>query len=105
MRPAYIDLLTPEERVASIRMGMITKLAQAGIPLSKVADIGFGDAADFASKAVVGTAVVAGVPLGILAHVIGKQVSQARNKERELRERIRYFDTATHALNRGLSAQ
>jgi hypothetical protein len=84
-------------------MGMLVKMASSGIPFSKVADI--GDVLDFGSKAVVGTAVIAGVPLGILAHAIGKHITQSRNKERELRERIGYFDEATSALNRGLSAQ
>ena len=105
MKPEYINILTRDERAASIRMGMLIKMSQHGInpKTVKAADFGMTEPLEFGTKLVLGGALLGGVPLGILAHVIGKQVSKARMKENELKERIRYFDTATGALNQGLS--
>lgn len=92
--PAYLNLLTPEERVASLKMGMSMKCAESGV---KQADL-ISLSPDGVMKAVLVTSLLGGVPIGVAAHVIGRRVTATSNKERELKERIKYYRGATRGL-------
>lgn len=98
--PAYISLLTPAERVASLKMGMSMKCAQAGV---KQADL-ISLSPDGIMKAVLVTSLLGGVPIGAAAHIIGRRVSGVENKEKEMKEKIKYYRNATRGLETGMAA-
>lgn len=94
-KAAYVQLLTPAERAAGLRIGGSLVVKQAGFNLSEApANI---------MKAIAATALLTGIPMGVAAHIVGKHVSNERMKERELRERINYFRDATSSMERGLA--
>jgi len=55
-------------------------------------------------KVVAGLALVTGVPIGIAAHVIDRHINSERQKERELQEKIKYYQNAVGGIQTGLQA-
>jgi hypothetical protein len=53
-------------------------------------------------KLIGGLSLITGIPIGIAAHVIGRNVSQERTKERELQEQIKYYKNTTEGLKQTL---
>lgn len=105
MLAAYTRLLTPDERLAAFRFGMLTKFAELGYFNEKSAGVNFYfNPLDAAAKTVVVVSFLTGVPVGVLAHYISKQVNRAREKEYELHKKIDYFTNATEQLAAGLNA-
>lgn len=111
MTPDYIKCLTRQERASAIKFGAALAFCRHGIPLSKVDDMSKkavtapsgGGVLDGVSKAILATAVITGVPVGIAAHMIGRQLSTNRRKEREQLARIKYYRDATRQLESGLT--
>ena len=103
--------LTPEERRACWRLGAYAKFAEAGIRPSAV-DATVKAAAGAAAllsptgmaKMIATVAIVAGVPLGTAAHIVGKQIQKSRGREAELKTQIGYYRNAAGQLENGLAA-
>ena len=101
--------ITAQERSACMRLGAIMKCAELGFrtsDLDKTAQEGGGlsvfGVGGTAMKLIGGLALVTGIPIGIAAHVIGRNVSQERTKERELQEQIKYYKNTTEGLKQTL---
>lgn len=102
MKPEYIGLLTVEERSAAMRLGAHMKLAEHGA-LYKQAISPVQLSASGTAKAVALTALIAGIPIGAAGHAIGRKVSKDSRKQKELKERIRYYREATRGIHSGLA--
>ena len=100
----YISLLTPAERVGAMQLGATLKCAEHRIPAAKVDEVlkTAGISAEGVAKAIAVTSVLAGVPMGVAAHVINKRITNQKQKELELKEKIKYYRNATQGLEAGL---
>lgn len=96
MRAAYTQYLTVEERAAGLRAGASLVVKRAAFP-------SVTEGATQVAKVIATTALLTGIPLGVAAHLIGRHVNSDRLKEREIKERIRFFREATSGMERGLS--
>ena len=106
-------ILTPQERASALRMGMYLGFADKGVNPSQIdAFVKSAEGAAAASwlsptglaKAVIAVSVLAGVPLGIAAHVVGRHVRDARGRESELKAQTGYYRNAAQQLETGLAA-
>ena len=107
-RAAYTKLLSPAERMAGIKLGAMLALHQNGILLANADGIlkralSPLSAVDTGMKAILATSLIAGIPIGAAAHMIGRQVSANRKSERERLARIKYYRDVTGQLDAGLS--
>lgn len=106
MKAGYINALTKEERAACLKMGSIMAFSQFGItprgidPFVKSA--GLSDYLNTIGRAVVATALIGGVPIGVAAHVIGKRIRQQTGKEKEMEAKLKYYRAATGSLETNL---
>ena len=105
MKAPYTKLLTTAERASAIKLGAMLKFSDAGIPLGKIDGVikRAGISAGGTMKAVAVLALLGGVPLGVAAHLIGKQVTHQRAGERELEEKIKQYREASKGLETGLA--
>jgi hypothetical protein len=101
-KPAYISLLTPGERAASVKIGAMLKCSELGIKQSQVSDV---LSPSNAMKAIAVASLLGGVPLGVAAHIIGRRISGVENREKEMKEKIKYYRNATRGLETGLESQ
>ena len=99
MKP-YIKYLSAEERGAAIRFGALTKLAEHG--MLKRAD-GFTEWPGNILKSIAIASLVAGVPMGALAHVIGRKINASNRQELEAKKKIEFLRNATQQLESGLA--
>lgn len=106
---AYIHMVTPEERAASIKFGAMLGFHANGVLLDEVDEVvkqalpsGSG-MLDSGMKAIVYTSLIGGIPLGVAAHLIGRSVSANRKAERERLARIKYYRDVTGNLESGLT--
>jgi len=104
----YISNMSAEERGACMRAGAIMKMAHLRInPKQSDAMIkkalGLGGAMDATAKTVVVGALLTGIPVGIMAHMVSKKVNDVKRKERELGQKIDYYRQATQGLESGLA--
>jgi len=106
-KAAYIELLTPAERAGAMQLGATLKCAEHRIPMAEVDSVlkTAGISAEGVAKAIAVTSVLAGVPMGVAAHVINKRVTNQKQKELELKEKIKYYRNATQGLESGLSPE
>lgn len=110
-KASYINHLTNEERSQAIKFGAMAAFLSYNIPISKVDDVvksaftlpSVGNTLEGVSKAIITTAVLTGVPLGVAAHMIGKSIDSNRRAERERLARIKYYRDATRQLESGLT--
>lgn len=93
-RPLYTRLLTKEERGDCMVTGMMLKGAEAG--LTKEAAI--GDIGEFGTKAVIATALLTGIPAGIVAHLLANKAKKQSLKERALMEQNEYYRDAADLI-------
>lgn len=100
--PEYIRLLSIDERAAAMKLGASIKLAQH-CGLSKQAAISL--TADGAMKTVALVSLVGGIPLGVAAHLVGQKLSKDSQRQKELKEKIKYYREATRTLGSGLPGQ
>lgn len=91
----FNDYMTPEERVECWKMGFVRKLASAGV---KPSDLGMTKSAATAAnaakalfgaagtgiKGVVGLALLAGLPLGALAHFLHRSMKKDSKETEKL---------------------
>ena len=99
-RAAYTRLLTPAERAAGMRAGAALSIKKAD---SKLAASSILEAPANIMKAVAATSIIAGVPIGIAAHMIHRHIKKDRTREMDLKSRIGYFRDATSGMERGLA--
>jgi type IV secretory pathway TrbD component len=86
MSQDYIKLLTPAERLATLKIGAAKALEKRGL--------GFADGVSGTGKILAGIgllAVAAGVPLGVIAHKLQVSGIKRSPEERELYERARLY--------------
>lgn len=109
-KPApYTKLLTPQERAGAIKFGAMLAFHDRGIRMDQVDSIvkqalpSPMGVVDTGMKAILATSVIAGVPLGIAAHMIGRSISANRKAERERLARIKYYRDVTRSLEGGLT--
>lgn len=98
MKP-YMKYLTAEERAAGIRMGALHKMANSGA--LKQAD--FSDAPGNILKGIAIASLVAGIPLGALAHIIGRKINATNRNELEAKKKIEFYQNAGQQLETGLA--
>ena len=101
-KPAYISLLTPGERAASVKLGAMMKCSELGIKQSAISEV---INPSNAMKAVAAVSLLIGVPMGVAAHVIGRRISGVENHEKEMQEKIKYYRNATRGLETDLGTQ
>ena len=105
----YNKYLTPTERAQCLLFGALMKCAEHNVSpkqfgrLVKSADV--LDAPTAAMKTIAGIALITGIPIGIAAHVVGQHVNRERQKERELKEQIKYYRNTVGGLESGLTGQ
>jgi hypothetical protein len=63
---------------------------------------GLSDYLNTIGRAVIATALIGGVPIGVAAHVIGKRIRQQTDKEKEMEAKLKYYRAATGALDMDL---
>ena len=110
---AYTQALTPQERASCIKAGMQLCLAANGISDEQALVMhkkgqfvsGVGAGVEGVAKTILAVSVLTGVPLGIAAHMIGRQVSAKRRSESEQIKRIGYYRNATKQLESGLATR
>jgi hypothetical protein len=106
--PTYIKNLTPVERAAAIKLGACVALARNNMTpedWQKRAG-GLGDFANGAmglSKGLIVSALLAGVPIGMLAHGVGRAISPDDRREREALDRLRFYRRMTAGMTTGLT--
>jgi two-component SAPR family response regulator len=95
----YTSVLSKDARLEAINTGMAIKAASMGKRaqvLNEIADIG--------TKGLITASLVTGIPLGIMTHYVAKRVKRKRQKEHEMDEKIKYYQTAADEIERGLAA-
>lgn len=106
MKAGYIQALTKEERAGCLKLGSIMAFSDFGITPSGidtfVKKAGVSDYLNTIGGAVVATALIGGIPLGVAAHVIGKRIRQQTDKEKEMEAKLKYYRAATGALDTDL---
>jgi len=110
MKP-YMSWISPEERMACQRQGIILKLASLRADSSRAVDMFSKQAetagllpgiADLGLRGVVLGSLIGGIPLGVLAHALHKSVKRKSDKERDLEERISFMKDVTRELETGM---
>ena len=115
MIPPYQKLLSPEEHEACIKQGMIltaVSAAQIGPEMKKVAQMTVGNTlasvgtvGDYSTRMLMTLSVVTGVPIGILAHVVGKKLGERRAEERGMEDEAKYYHNAAKGLETEMARQ
>jgi hypothetical protein len=104
MKPEYIKLLSPAERAASMRMGALMKFAEYGVPQDKIDHVVKQAAINLSpTKLLLTVSLLGGIPLGVAGHLIDRKITEQKAKERELREKIKFYREAAGGLERGLA--
>jgi hypothetical protein len=102
MASKIANYLTPQERAAAMRAGMVLACAETNTPLTKVAAPGISPGGTM--KAIIAVSVLTGIPIGIAAHVVGQRITKERGKEKELQTQTGYYRNAAQQLSRSLAA-
>jgi hypothetical protein len=100
MRAPYTQILTPDERAQCLAFGATLKLAQHRVPVNKTAEVfNSGNV----GKAIIATTLLTGIPIGIVAHLMGRSITSRKMKEREMDQKIKYYRAATQGIETGLA--
>lgn len=79
---------------AAIKAGSLGKAAQI---IPQVMDAG--------TKTLVATSLITGIPLGIMAHMIHNKIKSKRDREKEMDQRINYYQQAGRSIEDAMAAQ
>ena len=107
MKAPYISILSEKERLAAMKLGASYKLAEhqglvkTALPSSQDL-IGYPVGA---AKAIAALSLIAGVPIGIAAYMIGRKVKGQNIQDTEMEEKIKYYRNAAESLERGLASE
>jgi len=90
-----------------MKMGAMMKFAEHGVRPSQIDGLVKSGAIDLSpgniAKALVAISLLGGIPLGVASHAIGKHLTQEQTRERELKEKIKFYRQATRGLESGLA--
>jgi hypothetical protein len=98
------DFLTPEERMQLLHSGALLKCADSGMDKQAIFD-SVGSIFDAGTKAVVVASAVTGIPIGIMAHLMGKATRGKRMQEQELQHKTQFYRNAGQQFERNLANQ
>lgn len=84
-----------EYKVSPIALDGLLKSGQGGGLTALPANV---------AKAIAAVALLTGIPAGIAAHSIGRQVSKKDRREEEMQKRIQYYRNASKQLEQGLAS-
>lgn len=96
------DFLSAEERMDLMRTGAILKCAHVGIEKEAIFDT-VGSIFDAGTKAVLVASAVTGIPVGIMAHMMGKATRATKAKEQDLKSQTDFYRNAAQGLERNLA--
>jgi len=108
--PPYTQVLTPAERAACMKVGFVAAAAAQGVSPTTVENWaktaadgpGFIDAG--LKLALLGS-LVTGLPLGLLAHSIGKRTGERNLAQQEAQQKIDFYREASQGLEHGLASR
>jgi hypothetical protein len=87
--------------IATTRLGMnAEQVKQADNAVNTITGLG-----DLSARTLMTASLVTGVPIGILAHVIGKKVTERTAKETELKDQIGYYRNAATDIESEMARQ
>ena len=108
MKPGYIAKLSREERAGCMKLGAVMAFAKAGIMPSQIDEVsktaGASDYLNTLGKTILTVSLVGGIPIGVAAHIVNRRINEQSEKERELKEKLKYYHAATGSLEHGLEA-
>lgn len=111
MPTEFRSQLSAAERAACWRLGAYTKFAEAGVLpsqvdsyIKKTAGVAELVAPTGMAKLIATLSLLAGVPLGVAAHIVGQRVTATRAKEEDLLRQTQYYRNAGDQLEHGLAA-
>ena len=97
MNQVFTHRINPLERADAIKVGMMIGLVANGIPpvtLSKQAQI-LTDVGNFVTQSIprglLSISLLAGVPIGVVAHMMDRAAGPEQQKQREALQRIKYY--------------
>ena len=97
MNQIFTHRLDPAERAEAIKFGMMVGLVANGIPPVSLTKRGtaIAETADLFTntipRSLLSLALITGVPIGTLAHVLDRSAAPEQQKQREALERIKYY--------------
>ena len=111
-RAPYTNWITPEDRAAAIRNGVVVKMAADGVPAERVSDI-IADmktrmtknsqaAADIPKTIILGS-LLTGVPTGIMLHHLTQEAKKRSKKEDDLKEQIDFYNDVSRELETSMA--
>lgn len=107
-KPEYIQLLSTSERAWAMKLGMTSVLASNRMLTKKANPVAnFISGAHAGGKGVAAliaaTSLIAGAPIGAVAHHMGQKIKGDRRDEKERLKRIDYYRNAAKQLETGLN--
>ena len=113
MQSRVAEILSPAERIHLMKVGAYMKCAELGLTADKLDTMfsvkqafGLGDVGkgvEGIAKTIVAVSVLAGVPIGIAAHAVGRSINADTAKEKELKTEAGYYRNAANQLERSLT--
>ena len=95
----YIDNLTMHERASAIKLGCAMSMGRNGVSTGGLRKSASGLGGwQMLPKSIIVTSLLAGIPLGALAHGLGRSVSKDNRAEREAMDRLKYFQQLTAGM-------
>lgn len=93
----YTEYLTPSERMDAIRAGVAAGLSEAGVAPSQFeAAVKCAQAKPGVPLVSLGglanTAIVAGVPLGLMYYIVNRSLNRTDKKTRRLQKELDYYN-------------
>lgn len=114
---SYTEYLTPSERLDAIRIGVAMELADNGV--SPEAFMGMfeksaagdkmgpaGKTVDMISKApstLLNTAVISGLPIGLLLYAVHRSLRDTNRKTRKMKRELQFYQDAVQELKNNYS--
>ncbi len=95
MAAKYAEVISRETRAEAIRTGMLLALASSGADCEKLAaGKSWAGLPAGIARLMIATSVLAGVPLGAMAHHAGRKVKGQSVEEKERMQRIMNYNLA-----------
>lgn len=110
MTPIYKQILGFEKHEQFFKQGVALAASSLGMTAVQVKQAdnavntitGLGD---LSARTLLAASLVTGVPIGILAHVVGKKITERSAKELELKDQVGYYRNASQDIEREMARQ